>query len=132
MSQCKTPNYNTFKAAGDLSSYQYHFVKFNGTATANDDTVTVADLGSNPVGILMNAPSAAGDAALVACIGGGAKLLLGDTIGAGMMLKPDASGHGVGGTAAGDFIGARALQYGVVSDIIEVEVMGFTDHAGDA
>ena len=51
-------------AAGDLSTYQYRFVKMSA-----DNTVTVCGNGEKAIGILQNKPSVAGQAARVRVFG---------------------------------------------------------------
>jgi len=55
----------TFKAAADLSTYQYHFVKLSA-----DNTVAICAADTDiPIGVLQNKPSAAGIAAEVLMAG---------------------------------------------------------------
>ena len=109
----------SFKAAGDLSSYQYHFVYLTADNTVSVGTTANQDV----IGILMNKPDAAGKAADVATVGQFAKLVLGNTITIGQEITNDANGHGVAVDAAGEYAGAKALQAGVVGDVIEVLVV---------
>jgi hypothetical protein len=87
----------TFKAYGDLSSYQYHFVKMRG-----DNTVDIcAATTDKPIGILQNTPSEAGRGAEV-MLAGMSKIVAAETIAAGNSLGTDASGHAGIVTAATD------------------------------
>ena len=54
----------TMLAAGDLSTYQYRFVKMSA-----DNTVDVCGNGEKAIGILQNKPNAAGKAARVRVFG---------------------------------------------------------------
>jgi len=127
MSQSQ-PRERTFKAAADLSSYQYHFVYLTA-----DQTVNVAGANAKTVGILQNKPSAAGEAAVVAMPGGTSKLIAGEAIAVTKMVTAKSDGHGEVADAAGEFVGAMALEAATAAnDIIEVEVCAFTAHASDA
>ena len=64
----------SLKAAADLSSYQYCFVK----VTA-DNTVNVAGDGEQAIGILQNKPTAANQAARVRVMGA-SRIVAGETI----------------------------------------------------
>lgn len=97
----------TFKASGDLSSYQYCFVKFSAA-----DTVNVCGASEDMVGILQNKPEAAGDAAVVVLLGvsqlrvdGNAGAITRGT----SYLESDAAGEGVVTTTDTDPVGALAL-----------------------
>ena len=73
----------TLLAAGDLSTYQYKFVKLSA-----DNTVTYAGAGEAAIGVLQNKPSAAGQAARVRVFGvtrvvGGVTIAYGDKVGVG-------------------------------------------------
>ena len=79
----------TFSAAADLSDYQYHFVKISA-----DNTVAICAADTDvPIGILQNAPSAAGDACEVMTFGV-SKLMVGSDITAGELVGTDAAGEG--------------------------------------
>jgi len=117
----------TYKAAADLSSYQYRFMKMN-----DDNEVTYSGANGKSVGILMNKPDAAGKPAEVYGPGSYAKLKINETISVGDLLTSTSTGLGEQVDAAGEFCGAIALQAGVQNDIIEVMVVAFTAHASDA
>jgi hypothetical protein len=79
----------TLLAAGDLSSYQYRFVKISA-----DNTVTVCGKGETPIGILQNVPTAAGQAARVRVFGV-SRLEMQATIAFGDYVGSEADGEGV-------------------------------------
>jgi hypothetical protein len=83
----------TLLAAGDLSSYQYRFVKMSA-----DNTVDVCGNGEKAIGILQNKPSAAGQAARVRVFGV-SRLEEQATITYGAYVGSQASGEGVAVTA---------------------------------
>lgn len=84
----------TLKAAGDLSLYQYHFVKMSA-----DNTVDVAGAGETAIGILQNKPSVAGQAARVRVLGA-SRIVAGETLAYGVYVESGALG--VGAVAAHD------------------------------
>jgi hypothetical protein len=88
----------SFTAAADLDAYQYHFVESAGSAAVGQ--VNVATSGSAtyaPLGVLQNAPGAAGDVAEVImfgptkvyCTAPGTQIKYGD------FIACDGSGHAV-------------------------------------
>ena len=115
----------TFKAAKDLSSYQYHFVKLDANGkvdfcTANADHV---------IGILQNKPSAADKAALVRTLGT-SKLVMMGTNNEGDYITPSETestySEGLVTTTVTDFVGAMALEAATAADdIIEVLLTHF-------
>ena len=78
----------SLKAAADLSSYQYCFVK----VTA-DNTVNVCGDGEQAIGILQNKPTAANQAARVRVMGA-SRVVAGETIAYGDKVGSGASGVG--------------------------------------
>jgi hypothetical protein len=75
----------SLKAAGDISAYQYCFVKLTA-----DNTVNVCGDGEQAIGVLQNKPTVAGQAARVRVMGvtrivGGETLAFGDKIGSGAL-----------------------------------------------
>lgn len=122
------PRCETYKAAADLSTYQYHFVKLSAAYT-----VALCGANEHSIGILQNKPSAAGAAAVVALPGGTSKHVAGEAIAAGKFITSKADGHGEVVDAAGEYCGALAIDAATADgDIIEVEVVAFTAHASDA
>jgi len=109
----------SFKAAGDLSGNQYEAMIMSAPKT-----VTVATGTTNTVvGILQNAPDAAGEAAHVALIGV-CKAKVGATTTDGAYLGPAADGALDPVTADGAEYCAIALDDGADGDIIEVLLVG--------
>ena len=76
-------------AAGDLSSYQYRFVKLSA-----NNTVDVCGKGETPIGILQNTPDTAGQAARVRVFGV-SRLEMQATIAYGAYVGSEANGEGV-------------------------------------
>jgi len=118
-------------AGADLSTKQWYFVVAAGATADYNNKVTVAGANANVLGILCNAPSADGKSALVMGPGGRAKLVISETVTPGQMLTSTSAGKGEVADAAAEFVGAIALQYGVVNDIIEVLVVAFDAAASD-
>ena len=81
------------------------------------------------VGLIQNDVTAAEQHAEVALQGGGAKGLLGETVAAGDDLVSHTDGTLVKPNAAGDAIVARAMEAGVVNQLIAVEVYYGSAHA---
>lgn len=94
----------TFPAEEDLSNDQYRLVVLTTTGTVRrPDAAT--DI---PIGVLQNAPSAAGQAAVVRMIGSGAsKIQLGATLNAGAIVQCEY----VGAADAGKAIAAVTTGY---------------------
>jgi hypothetical protein len=97
----------TFKAAADLSDYQYCFVKFSAA-----DTVNICGASEDMIGILQNKPDAAGKAASVVVLGisqlrvdGNAGAITRGT----SYLESNSTGEGVVTTTDTDPVGALAL-----------------------
>jgi hypothetical protein len=126
MSQSNPVN-RSFKAAADLSSYQYHIVKMSA-----GNTVNIGDANCNGIGILQNKPSAANEAATVA-IGGTSKMVAGEAIAVGKMITCKSDGHGEVADAAAEFVIGMALEAASADgDIIEVLICHFDAGASDA
>lgn len=121
------PRIYGYTAGEDLSSKQYHFVKFG----ADKETVLGAGANERAIGVLMNAPEN-GEQAEVALPGGGAKLKVAESVSLGKMLTSTAASKGEVADAAGEWIGAVAYEDGSSDDIVGVEVTGFQAHASDA
>lgn len=75
------------------------------------------------VGITQNSQDAAEKTLEVALPGGGGKALCGGTVAVGDLLAPTTDGSLIATTTAGDTYIARAMQAGVVGDIIGVEIV---------
>ncbi len=127
MAASSTPRIKTFKAGGTIPAFS--FVKFD---TAKD-TVVVCGANERAIGIHMGSASIAeGERAEVALPGGGAKLLVSETIALGKLLTSTATGKGEVADAAGEFCAAIAHEDGVANDIIGVEVIAMQAVASDA
>lgn len=119
----------TFKAGADLSSYQYHFVYLSAA-----NTVTFAAENGRTIGILQNAPDAAGESARVR-VEGVSKLYVYGTITRGLLLTSSAQtgnvAHGEPVDAASEWAGAMALEAGTTGDVLTVLVTHFDAHASE-
>jgi len=117
----------TFKAAADLSDYQFHFVKISA-----DHTVNLCGANERAIGILQNEPDAANESATVRVLGV-SKLVAGEGIAVGKMITSKSDGHGEVADAASEWVGALALKAASDSgDIIEVLVTHFDAYESDA
>ncbi len=114
-------NLHTFTrpANADLSAAQYKLVKLaNSSGVARAALVAAAT--DDAVGVLQNAPDAAGREATIA-FGGVSKVMAGAAITAGASLTADASGRVVATSQATDVIVGKALESaGAAGDIIPV------------
>lgn len=108
----------TKKAAGDLSTKQYLFMKMSASQTVD----TCAGITDKSVGVLQDKPTAAGKDASIA-VHGTTKIVLGATVAFGAYVAPMASGKAQ--TAAStQFPRGMALEAGVADDIIEILLLG--------
>lgn len=114
-----TPHKN-FNAGADLSANQFRFVKFDGSGD-----LIAATAASDIVGIQADKPTS-GKAVGLVKTSDTAKLKIGGTVTVGAKLQSDANARGIVTTAAGQIYGAKALQAGVIDDIINVEVVTAT------
>ena len=80
----------TLKAAGDLSSYQYRFVKMSA-----DNTVTICGNGEQAIGVLQNTPDTAGYAARVRVMGVTRLAAHDNSLSYGDLVGSQAAGRGV-------------------------------------
>jgi len=105
---------DSFKAAADLSSLQYYYMKLTAANTVNVTSAST-DLG---VGILQNKPDTANDAAEV-MVNGISKAVLGGTVtrNAGLMAHTD--GTLIAATINKPIV-AIALDAGIAADVISV------------
>lgn len=87
-----------------------------------DHVLVSAAATSKNLGIAQNAALAAEDLVEVAVDGGGAKGLCGDTVAFGDLLTADSVGKLVATTTPGDRYVAKAMEDGVVGDLIAVMV----------
>lgn len=120
------PNIQAFKASALIA--QYTFVKFG----ADEKTVAPCLANERAIGIVQNAPAAAGDVAEVAIFGGGAYLKLGAAVALGQIIKSQADGEGQKAGAAGEWCAAVAHQGGVTGDVINVFVTPVIAAAAEA
>jgi len=91
---------------------------------ASGDYIAVGAANTDPcIGIVQNAPDAAGALAEVALPGGGAKALAGEAITKGKLLVCGAAGSLVQANASGDRVIAMAMEDAASGDIFAVEVL---------
>lgn len=127
MSVSSTPRIITLKAEGAILAYS--FVKFGTTkglvdqCGANERAIGIAQISSD---------AEAGDFIDIAIQGGGALLTVSETVALGKVLTSTATGIGEVADAADEWIGAMAMEDGVVSDVIGVEVIAGFASASDA
>ena len=102
-------------ADGDLSAYQYHFVKMT-----DENTVGVCSGATdNPIGILQNEPKAAGQVARVR-VHGVSRVMAGGVVAFGDKVGTDANGEGIAKTFSKTeylgiaLVGANATQLATV------------------
>ena len=121
----------SFQASTDLSADQFRFVVLN-----TSKQLVLAGANVSCLGVLQDAPSAAGRAAGVRCFGI-SKVVLGGTVAANDKIASDANGKGVKATAAsvsagtpeplaGSYVMGIALEAGVSGDVVSV----LLTHAG--
>jgi hypothetical protein len=112
----------SFKAAEDLSSYQYHFVKINSSGEAKLlDTATEI-----PDGVLQNAP-VAGEAATVRMLGI-SKVVANAALDEGTLIKPEFvstsdCGKAADGTYGGIICGVVVGSSGAEDDLASVNLL---------
>ena len=96
-----------FKAAADLSDYQFRFVYLSAA-----DTVNLAGAGATILGVLQNKPAAANRACEIRR-SGVTKIIAGDTIAVGAKLKSDSTGRAVT-ASTGNMYGGICLEAATV------------------
>lgn len=118
----------SYKAAGDLSAYQFHFVKFSAA-----DTVDLCGANERACGILQNNPDTAGMAAHVRHIGT-SKLVVAEAITPQFtMLTSTSAGHGEEADAADEWVAALSIGLATAAnDIITVLLHFFDAVSSDA
>lgn len=112
------------ESSGDLSSNQYHAVKY-----ASDGQVELAGAGEAALGILQNDPDAEGEEAAVAVIGISKAVVDGNSVNIAALdpLKVNASGHLVKAATDEDIFIAQALEASTADgDIIRVRLLGYS------
>lgn len=108
-----------FEANADLSAKQHFLMKMSA-----EDTVDVAGAGGKVIGILLNAPAAAGRGAAVLTDGQG-MVVAGGTIAVDDYIKADSAGKGVAATSAGNEVCGRALSAAASGEEFAMELMFF-------
>lgn len=112
-------------ADGDLSAYQYHFVKMT-----DENTVGVCSGATdNPIGILQNEPKAAGNVARVR-IHGVSRVMAGGAIVAGDKVGTDAAGEGIAKTVSKTEYMGIALVGASATQLATVLVFGYRTISG--
>jgi hypothetical protein len=117
MAVMQSRNTRTIEAGGDLSAGQFHFV----TLAADGQVDVSSTAGGNAIGVLLNAPAAAGRAATVA-ISGKVMVEAGAAVTAGDALQTNAAGEAIT-AATGDYTLGYALEDGVDGQIIAMELI---------
>ena len=116
----------TFKAVGDMSSYQYRAVYLSAA-----NTVTVCGANGRGIGILQNKPDAANESAVIR-VSGVSKCKINAAVTVGRFVESAASGLATIAATAGHYYYARALEAGSdQNDIITVVLAHGTIHADD-
>lgn len=105
----------TIPANADLSASQFRIAAVN----TSDKAIIAAGNTAKIIGVLMNKPTALGDAAQIA-IGGVARVTAGATIEAGDLLTSDGDGKAIDTTTTADVLIGRALTGGADGQLIEV------------
>ena len=107
-------NKKVLPVAADYSSVQYYLMDEN----SSGQWVKASVAGQKVFGPLLDKPDTAGDYGTVA-LAGQSKVKCGGTVAYGAYLVSDASARGVTKTADNQYVFGRALQSGVVGDVIE-------------
>jgi hypothetical protein len=107
----------TIEAGADLSAGQYKFV----TVASDGQVDLTASAGGAAIGVLQNAPDAAGVPATVA-IAGRVKVTAGGTVAAGNKVQSDASGDAIV-AASGDTVLGYALQAADDGDVFAIALI---------
>jgi hypothetical protein len=115
MSAFQYPRVRTFKAAASLTGKKYHGVKL----TANPNEVAIAVAGDAEF-ILLNEPSAAGEAAECAMVGGGAMAHAGAAVTIGQEVASNAAGKLIPAVAGNKVVGI-ALSAASTDEYFEIE-----------
>lgn len=122
------PRMYTYKAGGAIPvGYAVKFV-------TDDETIVVGAANTDRcLGIAQGEPgssASSGDDVEVALPGGGARAKLGENVARGDYLVSHTDGTLVKANAEGDHVIAYAMESGSSGDVIGVEVVMFTAHAG--
>lgn len=116
MATTQSRNNRTFEAGGDLSAGQFHFVTL-----AADGQVDISGDGAAAAGVLINAPSAAGQAATVT-VQGLTTVVVGADIDVGDSVASNATGKAITADTA-DVIMGYARESGVDGQVIQIELI---------
>lgn len=107
-----------FKAAGDLSTKQFYFVKLSAAHTVD----VCSGATDKPIGVLQNKPSAAGQEAEV-CVVGWTKVSSNGSVSAGDLIGTSGDGQGdtkAAGTDTTEYICGQAITAGTTAgDVFE-------------
>lgn len=126
MSTQLEPKIQSFKSSGVIAPNT--FVKFGATK----DLVAACGLNERAIGIAQNNANTADGDSVEVVVAGGAKLKCAETIALGKFVTSTAAGLGEVADAAGEWVGAIAMEDGLVNDIIGVRIEGFQAVASDA
>lgn len=120
------PNITAYKAGSAIAKGQA--VKFGA-----DDEHVIPCTGNTDkcIGFAWGDALAAEDTIEIATLGGGAKVLLADTVARGKYIVPSSAGKGEQTNSSGDIIAAIAMKSGVVNDIIDAFVTTSVATAAD-
>ena len=118
----------SFKAAADLSSYQYCFCTMS-----DDNTVTYCGANGKIVGIIQNKDADAAGKSVNVVTAGRSQLIVNEAAAINKLLTSTSAGKGEVVDAAGEFFGAMVLEAATAqNDRIEVDVVKGVAHASDA
>ncbi len=116
-----------FKAAVDMSTYQYKVVKLSTSAGTSFNVLTLGSAGAEPLGILQNTPSANQEAEVMLINGGGFSKVSADaaiTVGSKVMSSADGQAasalYGVVATGTSFFLGYALETAAAADDLITV------------
>jgi hypothetical protein len=115
-----------FKAAVDLSTKQFHYVKVSAAGVVNIAGGAAGEIG---IGVLMNKPAAGINAEIAGVGNGSVPVKLEGTASVMTRLMSNANGKGIPSTAAADIISWIALEAGVTGDIIAAVPVLYVRHA---
>jgi len=119
MAQSSTPRIATFVADGSIAKGKAVKVA---SGYLNGHVAVRAANTDRCIGISQSEATASGQFIEVALPGGGAKMLLSETVSAGEDLVSHTDGSGAKPNASGDEVIARAVEGGVSGDLVAVEV----------
>ena len=118
----------SFKAAADLSSYQYCFCTMSAA-----HTVTYCGANGKVIGIIQNLDADAAGKSVNVVVAGRSKLKVNEAVAINKLLTSTSAGAGEVVDNAGEFVGAIAVEAATAqNDVIEVNIMQGVAHASDA